>query len=88
MRNLLQEFLIKHDDVRYPTILGLREHIFTGRYFYSRDEYYGFICFIFLKFMLLIKYFPDNVVSHLLHGSCQIKSIVLLLLGRGCWLTL
>ncbi|XP_068337906.1 callose synthase 3-like [Pyrus communis] len=30
MRNLLQEFLEKHDGVRYPTILGLREHIFTG----------------------------------------------------------
>ncbi|KAJ0771630.1 putative 1,3-beta-glucan synthase [Helianthus annuus] len=30
MRNLLQEFLKKHNDVRYPTILGLREHIFTG----------------------------------------------------------
>ncbi|KAK2977668.1 hypothetical protein RJ640_015665 [Escallonia rubra] len=30
MRNLLQEFLKKHDGVRYPTILGLREHIFTG----------------------------------------------------------
>ncbi|KAL4565125.1 hypothetical protein LXL04_029210 [Taraxacum kok-saghyz] len=30
MRNLLQEFLIKHNNVRYPTILGLREHIFTG----------------------------------------------------------
>ncbi|XP_015901659.1 callose synthase 1 [Ziziphus jujuba] len=30
MRNLLQEILIKHDGVRYPTILGLREHIFTG----------------------------------------------------------
>ncbi|PQM43269.1 hypothetical protein Pyn_19559 [Prunus yedoensis var. nudiflora] len=29
MRNLLQEFQ-KHDGVRYPTILGLREHIFTG----------------------------------------------------------
>ncbi|KAL4565098.1 hypothetical protein LXL04_029182 [Taraxacum kok-saghyz] len=29
MRNLLQEFLIKHDDMRYPTILGVREHIFT-----------------------------------------------------------
>lgn len=29
MRNLLQEFLIKHG-VRNPTILGLREHIFTG----------------------------------------------------------
>ncbi|KAL5983233.1 Callose synthase 3 [Asimina triloba] len=31
MRNLLQEFLKKHDGVRYPSILGLREHIFTGR---------------------------------------------------------
>ncbi|GAA0146605.1 hypothetical protein LIER_06520 [Lithospermum erythrorhizon] len=30
MRNLLQEFLDKHDSVRQPTILGLREHIFTG----------------------------------------------------------
>ncbi|CAL0316283.1 unnamed protein product [Lupinus luteus] len=30
MRNLLQEFLRKHDGVRYPSILGLREHIFTG----------------------------------------------------------
>jgi len=31
MRNLLQEFLKKHGGVRNPTILGLREHIFTGR---------------------------------------------------------
>ncbi|AAD30609.1 Highly similar to putative callose synthase catalytic subunit [Arabidopsis thaliana] len=30
MRNLLQEFLEKHGGVRCPTILGLREHIFTG----------------------------------------------------------
>uniref|UniRef100_A0A2P2MMM1 1,3-beta-glucan synthase n=1 Tax=Rhizophora mucronata TaxID=61149 RepID=A0A2P2MMM1_RHIMU len=30
MRNLLQEFLKKDDGVRYPSILGLREHIFTG----------------------------------------------------------
>ncbi|KAI3421638.1 uncharacterized protein J3R85_011988 [Psidium guajava] len=30
MRNLLEEFLKKHDGVRCPTILGLREHIFTG----------------------------------------------------------
>ncbi|KAJ7949087.1 Callose synthase [Quillaja saponaria] len=29
MRNLMQEFL-NHDGVRYPTILGLREWIFTG----------------------------------------------------------
>ncbi|PON48810.1 Glycosyl transferase [Parasponia andersonii] len=31
MRNLLQEFLKKRDGVRFPSILGLREHIFTGR---------------------------------------------------------
>ena len=31
MRNLLQEFLKKPDGVRNPSILGLREHIFTGR---------------------------------------------------------
>ncbi|KAK1356307.1 hypothetical protein POM88_049563 [Heracleum sosnowskyi] len=30
MWNLLQELLKKHDGERYPTILGLREHIFTG----------------------------------------------------------
>lgn len=30
MRNLLQEFLTKHDGGRYPSILGVREHIFTG----------------------------------------------------------
>ncbi|KAK1611629.1 hypothetical protein QYE76_035302 [Lolium multiflorum] len=30
MRNLLQEFLVKHDGARYPSILGVREHIFTG----------------------------------------------------------
>ncbi|CAL0326298.1 unnamed protein product [Lupinus luteus] len=30
MRNVLQEFLKKQDSGRYPTILGLREHIFTG----------------------------------------------------------
>ncbi|XP_050252355.1 callose synthase 1-like isoform X2 [Quercus robur] len=29
MRNLLQEFLKKHDGMRLPTILGIREHIFT-----------------------------------------------------------
>ncbi|WOK98407.1 callose synthase 3-like [Canna indica] len=31
MRNLLQEFLKKHDGVRHPSILGVREYIFTGR---------------------------------------------------------
>lgn len=31
MRNLLEEFNEDHG-VRRPTILGVREHIFTGRY--------------------------------------------------------
>lgn len=31
MRNLLEEFHEPHG-VRPPTILGVREHIFTGRY--------------------------------------------------------
>jgi hypothetical protein len=31
MRNLLEEFNENHG-VRQPTILGVREHIFTGRY--------------------------------------------------------
>lgn len=30
IRNILQEFL-KHSGRRPPTILGMREHIFTGR---------------------------------------------------------
>ncbi|XP_074585983.1 callose synthase 3-like [Curcuma longa] len=30
MRNLLQEFLKKRDGGRFPSILGVREHIFTG----------------------------------------------------------
>ena len=34
MRNLLEEFKEDHG-VRDPTILGVREHIFTGRYIFS-----------------------------------------------------
>ena len=31
MRNVLEEFLKRRRSQRKPTILGLREHIFTGR---------------------------------------------------------
>ena len=34
IRNLLQEFLHKNNGIQYPSILGVREHIFTGRYGY------------------------------------------------------
>lgn len=33
MRNLLEEFHGNHG-IRLPTILGVREHVFTGRYIY------------------------------------------------------
>lgn len=33
MRNLLEEFH-RHHGIRPPTILGVREHVFTGRYFH------------------------------------------------------
>ena len=32
MRNLLEEFHCKDHGLRQPTILGVREHVFTGRY--------------------------------------------------------
>ena len=32
MRNVLEELLKTHHGQRKPTILGLREHIFTGRF--------------------------------------------------------
>lgn len=48
MRNLLQEFLKKHG-VRKPTILGLREHIFTGRYGCLRTLGRDFFFFFFGK---------------------------------------
>lgn len=35
MRNVLEEFLKTHRGQRRPTILGLREHIFTGRSVFS-----------------------------------------------------
>lgn len=49
IRNLLQEFLSVHD-VNKPTILGLREHIFTGRYI---D---GFILFLtcFMNYCIIV----------------------------------
>lgn len=38
MRNVLQEFL-GHNGDQPPTIIGLREHIFTGR----SDKFYSII---------------------------------------------
>lgn len=44
MRNVLQELLKPHSGQRRPTILGLREHIFTGRFVVSFEGLINFIC--------------------------------------------
>ena len=40
MRNLLEEFHRDHG-IHAPTILGVREHVFTGRYFSIQYLYGG-----------------------------------------------
>jgi callose synthase len=34
MRNLLEEFSLKRGK-HFPSILGVREHVFTGRYYFG-----------------------------------------------------
>lgn len=88
MRNLLQEFLKKHDGIRHPSILGLREHIFTGRQNLSLSpdpllSFIFFICFPQGQFVLYSLFFLFlNSVFHRLLGSCLIKKPVLLPLAR------
>lgn len=38
MRNVLEEFVLPRRGERRPTILGLREHIFTGRFVIPFEE--------------------------------------------------
>ena len=50
MRNVLEEFHKDHHGGRRPTILGLREHIFTGRsVFILSQRPSKLIAFILLK---------------------------------------
>jgi len=86
MRNLLQEFLKKHDGVRFPSILGLREHIFTGRW--NRFVLVLLGRKLNLKFAMChwLLFCSEVSVFLLLHGSCQIRRPVLWQLVRDCWL--
>jgi len=56
MRNVLAEFESRKYGKRKPTILGLREHIFTGRY--AHIPKYLFVapcsCHLYSKYVLLI----------------------------------
>lgn len=89
MRNLLQEFLKKHDGIRHPSILGLREHIFTGRQNLSFSlliHYFFLILPLMASFVLSSLFFLLlNAVCHRLLGSCLIKKQVLLPLVRDFW---
>jgi hypothetical protein len=68
MRNLLEEFNENHG-VRPPSILGVREHIFTGRYVFELCNYIVFSSFQSLN-QYLITWFA---VCHHLHGLCQTR---------------
>lgn len=48
MRNVLEEFLKTHHGQRMPTILGLREHIFTGRLVFDKyvSQCWNNICLV------------------------------------------
>lgn len=39
MRNLLEEFSQTHHGLHKPTILGVREHVFTGRFVSSNANF-------------------------------------------------
>jgi hypothetical protein len=92
MRNVLKEFLERRHGQRKPTILGLREHIFTGRLVMSliinwilmsvngNDEGHSTEkhCRVFCFFRMCAYPLPLYfTVFHHLHGSCPIRRPVL-----------
>lgn len=60
LRNVLEEFKKERVGRRKPTILGLREHIFTGRYTHARlklMKLYIMISFCLSNYVLAYSYF-------------------------------
>lgn len=75
MRNLLEEFNEDHG-VRPPSILGVREHIFTGRldgYFLFWNEL--FICFILGCSIFCCPFFFSIIFDVLAHHCCSVSSL-------------
>ncbi|KAD5961694.1 hypothetical protein E3N88_13167 [Mikania micrantha] len=66
MRNLLQEFLKKHDDGKFPTILGVREHIFTEKYAISCTVFL-FSFFVFER--VLFSCYSDSSLAHFMSNQ-------------------
>lgn len=79
MRNLLEEFHGSHG-LRPPTILGVREHVFTGRFgihqlkFKNKMMQMYFCCSVVLLTDCVL---DTSAVSHPWPGSCLIKKLAL-----------
>ena len=57
MRNLLEEFDRDHG-IRPPTILGVREHVFTGR---CEHQTFVYIYFLILYIPILVKMLGEGL---------------------------
>lgn len=85
MRNVLEEFLQKRVGRRKPTILGLREHIFTGRLRYHLHFELFWFCKlldIFLKLEMLKDSKSEEILfkckryyNHVLNSSHSFYSV-------------
>jgi len=79
MRNLLEEFHANHG-LRSPSILGVREHVFTGRFGIDIFEFDKQCDTIELSLFLSCFYIACLIPAAVFHrwpGSCQIKKLVL-----------
>lgn len=76
MRNLLEEFHSDHG-LRPPTILGVREHVFTGRYVFLKSFDCVLFTLGFVSFAALCNISINDAVSHLWHHLCPVKKLVL-----------
>ncbi|KAD5961691.1 hypothetical protein E3N88_13164 [Mikania micrantha] len=68
MRNLLQEFLKTHDDGKFPTILGVREHIFTEKYAISCTVFL-FLFFFFVFERVLFSCYSVSSLAHFMSNQ-------------------
>lgn len=72
MRNLLEEFNEDHG-VRPPSILGVREHIFTGR-FVTFNYYQLYIVLLHLYLVLIINLISTCELQCFFIGLVYVKS--------------
>lgn len=91
MRNVLAEFIKKRHGQRRPSILGLREHIFTGRFISQKKKFsFSLLRMLFWATFLLFHFRISrscNISVFLpLPGSCPIKKLVSSPLANGFWL--